>query len=409
MDEAQTPGETLADADQHGPAPGLDLDQAEPEADVAGALNQTPVAPAPVVVPRWIQLVLLPLALLGLFEMAKAAGSVFVVVLAATVIALILNPLAKRFQRVMPRGLAIIASYLTVALCFVLLIGVLLEPVANEISHVSGNLPSFVHKANQELQSVQDFLNRHKIKIHIAQQGHTALQSIEKRLLKSSGSIVSFSRDLLGKAVTLGVDLVLTFVLSVYMLVYARPIGELVRKLMPPGDGTPADDYPLLIQHALSGYMRGQLLFSLIMGGSASVLMAILGVTGIFPDGSKFALFFGLFYGLMELIPYIGPILGPIPPVLVALVTHPISALWVLLVFIGLQQLEGHVVAPQVFRLSLRINPILVILSLLLGYKIFGVPGALLALPAATIIRQTVLYLRKHLVLEPWATPGPPL
>jgi predicted PurR-regulated permease PerM len=401
MDEAQTPGEALADADAHGPGPEPEVP--EPEAGVADVLI------APVVVPRWIQLVLLPLALLGLFEIARAAGSVFVVLLAAGVIAMILNPLAKRFQRLMPRGLAIVASYLAVALCFALVIGLLLEPVANEISHVSSNLPSFVSKANQELQSIQGFLNRHKIKIHIAQQGHSALQSLEKRLLKSSGSIVSFSRDLLGKAVTLGVDLLLTFVLSVYMLVYARTIGELVRKLMPPGDGTPEDDYPLLVQHALFGYMRGQLLFSLIMGGSASLLMAILGLVGVFPDGSKFALFFGLFYALMELVPYVGPILGPIPPVLVALVTHPVSAVWVLLVFIGLQQLEGHVVAPQVFRLSLRINPILVILALLLGYKIFGVAGALLALPVATIVRQTVLYLRKHLVLESWASPAPPL
>jgi predicted PurR-regulated permease PerM len=407
MDEAQTPGEALADADEQGQ--GSEPEQTQPETDDAGAPGKSRVVPAPVVVPRWIQLVLLPLALIGLFEICRAAGSVFVVLIAACVIAMILNPLAKRYQRLLPRSLAIVASYLTVALCFVLVIGVLLEPVANEISHVSGNLPSFVHKANQELQSIQSFLNRHRINVHITQQGHSALQSIEKRLLKSSGSIVSFSRDLLGKAVTLGVDLLLTFVLSVYMLVYARPIGELVRKLMPPGDGTRDDDYPLLVQHALFGYMRGQLLFSVIMGGSASLLMAILGVTGIFADGSKFALFFGLFYGLMELIPYVGPILGPIPPVLVALVTHPISALWVLLVFIGLQQLEGHVIAPQVFRLSLRINPILVILSLLLGYKIFGVAGALLALPVSTIIRQTVLYLRKHLVLESWATPAPPL
>jgi predicted PurR-regulated permease PerM len=401
MDEAQTPGEALADADEHGPGP--ELEESQAQAGVVATLAE------PVVVPRWVQLVLLPMALLGAFEVARAAGSVLVIVIAACVIAMILNPLAKRFQRVMPRGVATVASYLTVALCFALVIGLLLEPVANEVSHVSGNIPSFVRSANNELQSVQSFLNKHKLKIHLEQQGHSALQSLEKRLLKSSGSIVSFSRDLLGKAVSLGVDLLLTFVLSVYMLVYARTIGELVRRLMPPGDGAPDDDYPLLVQHALSGYLRGQLLFSLIMGGSASLLMVVLGLTGIFPDGSRFALFFGLFYGLMELIPYVGPILGPIPPVLVALVTHPFSAIWVLLVFIGLQQLEGHVVAPQVFRFSLRINPILVILSLLVGYKIFGVAGALLALPVATIVRQTILYLKKHLVLESWETQAPPL
>ncbi len=175
---------------------------------------------------------------------------------------------------------------------------------------------------------------------------------------------------------------------------------------MPSGDGTPADDYPLLIQHAVSGYVRGQLLFSLIMGGSAALLMELMGLLGIFRDGSHYAVFFGLFYGLMELIPYIGPILGPIPPIIVALATQPIAALWLLVVFVALQQIEGHLVAPQVFRISLRINPILVILTLLIGYQLYGIPGALLALPVATMIRATALYLRRHLVLEPWST-GP--
>ncbi len=70
--------------------------------------------------------------------------------------------------------------------------------------------------------------------------------------------------------------LLLTFVLSIYLLVYARPIGELVRKLLPPGDGTPADDYPLLVPARGSpATCAGQLMFSLIMGGSAGVIMVL--------------------------------------------------------------------------------------------------------------------------------------
>ena len=74
----------------------------------------------------------------------------------------------------------------------------------------------------------------------------------------------------------------------------------------------------------------------------------------------------------MELIPYIGPILGALPPMLVALFNDPITALWVALLFIALQQLEGHVVAPQVFGHTLRINPLLVIFALLLGCSCTG-------------------------------------
>jgi hypothetical protein len=65
------------------------------------------------------------------------------------------------------------------------------------------------------------------------------------------------------------------------------------------------------------------------------------------------------------------------------------------------------VVAPQVFRISLRINPIIIILSLLIGNQIYGVAGALVALPVAAVLRETVMYLRRHLVLEPWVHAGP--
>ena len=99
---------------------------------------------------------------------------------------------------------------------------------------------------------------------------------------------------------------------------------------MPPGDGTPEDDYPLLVQRAVSGYVRGQLLFSLVMGGSAAICLEILGLIGVFPAGRDYAVFFGAFYGLMEFIPYIGPIVGPIPAVLVALFQDPITAVWLI-------------------------------------------------------------------------------
>jgi hypothetical protein len=148
-------------------------------------------------------------------------------------------------------------------------------------------------------------------------------------LLKRSSDIVSFSRGLLTKIVTVSFDLVLVLVLSVYLLVYGKRIGELVRRVMPPGDGTPEDDFPLLVQRAVFGYVRGQVPFSLIMGSSAAVSLGIFGVLGIFPAGERFALFFGGFYGLMEFM----------------------------------------------------------------------------------VIRQTVVYLRRHLVLEPWGTlaPGAPV
>jgi predicted PurR-regulated permease PerM len=379
---------------------------AAPNAEPGGS---TPLrsAPPPVVVPRWVQMVTLPLALLGLWALARAAGTVLLVLIVASMVALILAPPVRLLERRIPRGLAILLVYLA---CFAVVIGIgflLVSPVSTQITRFQHNVPAIVKGANRDLADIQSFLNRHGINVHIQQQGQTALDTLQKDVLKRSGAIVSFSRDLLSGLVTVGFDLVLILVLSIYLLVYGRQIGALVRSVMPPGDGTPEDDYPLLVQHAVSGYVRGQLLFSLVMGASAALSLTVFGLVGIFPGGEQYAVFLGAFYGLMEFIPYVGPIIGPVPAVLLALFHSPISAVWLILMFIALQQLEGHIVAPQVFRISLRINPILIILSLLIGFKLYGIVGALVALPVIAVIRQTVLYLRRHLVLEPWNSGGP--
>jgi hypothetical protein len=153
---------------------------------------------------------------------------------------------------------------------------------------------------------------------------------------------------------------------------------------------------------SVAGYVRGQLLFSAIMGASAAIALWIFGTIGIFEDGRTYALFFGVFYGLMELIPYVGPVLGATPPVLIALVQDPLTAIWLVLLFVALQQLEGHVVAPLVFGHTLRINPLLVIFALLFGAHLYGIIGALVALPLAAMLRETITYLHEHLQLERW-------
>jgi predicted PurR-regulated permease PerM len=366
---------------------------------------KTPSTPEPprVVVPRWIQLVLLPLALLAAWALAKAAGKVLLIFIVAGIIALILNPAVAFLQRSrLPRSLAVLAVYLAFFLTLAG-IGVLLaNPVSNQVKSFTHSLPHLVDEANVTIIRFQGDLKQVGIHARLAEQGKTALQTVSDKLSKSGSSIVSFGGGLLTEAAGAIFDIVLVFVLSIYMLVYGERIGKLVRRAMPAGDGTRADDYPTLVQRAVSHYVQGQLLFSVIMGTTAGVALYIFGLLGIFPDGSKYAVVFAVIFGLMELVPYLGPFLGALPPILVALLTNPISAVWVALLFVGIQQLEGHIVAPQIFGHSLRINPLLVIFALLFGQHLYGLVGALLALPILSILRETALYLGRHLTLEPW-------
>jgi len=388
------------------------LSHASPSASPRSAAVASPEPPVPVglpvppvVVPRWIQLVLLPIGILGLWALARAIGPVLLILVFASVTALILNPVVKIIERRgIPRPAGILLVFLS-GVAVLAVVGVFLSnPVSTQIEHFQADVPTIVRQANSDLGNLQTWFNHHGIKIQIKKQGQTAVDTLEKGILKRSGDIVSFSSDLLQKVAEISFALVLVLVLSVYLLIYSEPIGNIVRRVMPPGDGTPQDDYPHLVQRAVLGYVRGQVLFSFLMGTSAAVALWVFGTVGIFPDGSRYALFFGGFYGLMELVPYVGPFLGALPPVVVALLGHPITAVWVTILFIVLQQLEGHLVAPQVFRISLRINPILIILALLIGDELYGIAGALIALPVAAVLRETVVYLRGHLILEPWST-----
>ena len=380
---------------------------APPDEEEQKLADSTPAPPAErpprVVVPRWVQLVVLPLSVLAAWALAKAAGKVLLVFIVAGLIALILNPAVAFMQRSrLPRGLAVLAVYLGFFLSLAGIGFLLANPISDQVRTFSNNLPNLVNEANKTLASLQKNLNQHGIHLELVKQGKTALQSIEGKVAKEASKLASFGGALATEAASAIFDLVLVFVLSVYMLIYGQQIGTLVRRVMPQGDGSKVDDYPHLVQRAVTRYVGGQLLFSTIMGASTGLALYVFGVLGIFPDGSKYAIAFAVFYGVMELVPYVGPILGAIPPVIVALVTDPITALWVAILFVALQQLEGHIVAPQIFGHTLRINPLLVIFALLLGLQVHGIVGALIALPILAVVRETAVYLSRHLTLEPW-------
>jgi len=364
----------------------------------------------PVVVPRWVQMVLLPLAIVGAYLVLRAAGKVVLLFTIAGLIALLLNPIVHYIQRgPIPRGAAV--SIVMVALLAILTgIGFLLvNPISDQASTFQRNVPHWVDDANRSLSDLQDWLDRKNINLQVKEEGQTALQTLGDRIAGGTGDVVSFTRDALQTLVESVLALILIIVLTVYMLLYGDRIGTVVRAVVPPGDGTPGDDFPTRIQAALFGYVRGQLLFSLIMGTSAGVLLWILGSLGVFPDGKTYAVAFGAWYGFAELIPYIGPAIGAIPPVIVAALSgQPLDAVWLIIAFTVLQQLEGHVVAPQVFGQALRINPLLVIFALLLGGSIGGFVGAFIALPIAAILRESVVYFYRHLRFQKWDLPAEP-
>ena len=162
------------------------------------------------------------------------------------------------------------------------------------------------------------------------------------------------------------------------------------------------------IEKALAGYVRGQLILSTVIGLSAGVGMWILGRTGLVPGADKYALLFGVWTAVIEVIPYIGPWLSAIPPVIYALVVDPVSALWVLALFVFIYQVEGHIVVPNVMAQALRLHPLLVIFGLLAGGELYGIAGVLLALPTMAAARAIWEFFSERVQFDSWDDDGSP-
>lgn len=368
-------------------------------------------------IPRWVQLVGLPLLLLFIWVVAGAVRHAVFLFLVALLIALLLNPLVRGLGRVwIPRGLAIAIVYVAFAAAVAVAVLALATVVVQQTRHASHRVDNYftVHSgrlhqtgATHDLARLQHWLNTHHLKrVRVEKQGTKFLNSIgTKDVEKYSAKALNWAEGAGLAVVTLLFSALLVVVVSIYMLLDMPRLTAAVDRRFPPHPGS----LPLIkrMEMALASYVRGQLLLSIIIGASSGLGLWVLGMTGALPHGGKYALLFGAWAGVTELIPYVGPWLGAAPPVLYALVTHPISALWVVLLFLGIQQLEGHLVVPNVMGRSLRLHPLLVIFGLLAGAEIYGFPGILVSLPLLAAGRAAWEFFGERIELQKWTADAP--
>jgi predicted PurR-regulated permease PerM len=377
-----------------------------------------PGASPKIQIPRWIQLVGLPVLLILIWVVAGRVFHVVFLFLVASLIALLVDPLVKWLSSVqlgrfrIRRGLSVALVYLTFAAALIVIIWGLATVVVDQTKTAANRFDTYftvVHgqppttDADRDVDRLQGWLDSHGLgSIKVQERGHRWVKQIrEKDVSKYTGKVVDFVE---GAAISIGKFLfaaVVVLVVSVYMLLDFDRLARAIDRRFPPHQGSE----PLLVrmEHAVAGYVKGQLLISLIIGASAGLGMWILGATGLVPGADKYALLFGAWVGLMELIPYLGPWLGAIPAAIYAVVVDPISLIWVAILFLLIHQVEGHVVVPNVMGSALRLHPLLVIFGLLAGGEIYGLAGILVALPLLAAARAAYEFFGERVQLEPWA------
>jgi predicted PurR-regulated permease PerM len=384
--------------------------------------SMAPGAAPKIQIPRWMQLVGLPLLLILAWVVAGRIVHVVFLFLVATLIALLLDPLVKAIGSIgigrfrIRRGVAVALVYLAFAAALIVSIWALATVVVDQTKTAANRFDTYFTEvdgqtrqtdADRDVDRLQHWLDTHGLSsIDVQQRGHRWVRQIrEKDVGKYTDRVVDFVE---GAAISIGKLLfaaIVVIVVSIYMLLDFSKLARFLDRRFPPHSGS----QPLLVrmEHAVAGYVKGQFLVSLIIGASAGVGMWVLGVVGLVPGADKYALLFGAWVGVMELIPYLGPWLGAIPAGIYALVVDPISLIWVTILFLVIHQVEGHVVVPKVMGSALRLHPLLVIFGLLAGGELYGLAGILVALPLLAAGRAVYEYFSERVQLEPWAEGGP--
>jgi predicted PurR-regulated permease PerM len=171
------------------------------------------------------------------------------------------------------------------------------------------------------------------------------------------------------------IGFVTVFVLAFYWLVERASIKRTILRIVPTHRARDVNTVWLEIEEKLGGWVRGQLILMLVVGILAGSTFFLVGL----PNPIVLAVAAGLF----EIIPMIGPFLAFTPAVLVALVTDPSKALIVVVSAIVIQQIEGNILVPRVMRHAVGVSPLTVLLGILIGSALYGLPGAFLAVPIA--------------------------
>ena len=183
------------------------------------------------------------------------------------------------------------------------------------------------------------------------------------------------------------------FFIAFFWTIESERIKRSAIALLPLNRREPTRDLVTEIERRVGSYVSGQLLLSAIIGALSLVAYWIIGV--------PYALVLALVVALMEFIPVIGPLIGAVPSIIIALSISPATALWVLIASLVIHQLESNVFGPRVMKRTLGMRPLVTLVAMTAFGTLFGVLGALIALPLTAIIQ---LLLERHLLSNTPAT-----
>jgi predicted PurR-regulated permease PerM len=308
---------------------------------------------------------------------------IFPPVALALVVVYLLNPLVSRLQR---RG---VRRGLAVALIYIAFVAVVTTALSFLIPLIARQIGGFIEKLPTYVQDVTDWVNKFAarrgwdFKIDLTTEKIQQYVSDNREtIIGVLGGVRSFAFSLLHILITL----IIGIILSIYILLDLPKIQKSVRAMLPESRRDEVVGLTEKIGGALGGFFRGQLLVALFVGVASAVGLSIVGI--------PFAVVVGLIAGIFNLVPLIGPFIGAVPAVILALLSdQPGDAIWAGVVLLAVQQIDNHIISPNVMGRTVKLHPITVMLALLAAGSLFGLFGMLLIIPAIAAVKAVAQHL----------------
>ncbi len=317
------------------------------------------------------------LILLGFFFLYLIKDIVVIILISVIIAAAINGPASWLQKRKVPRLLGVIFIYLLFSLIIALVFSLVLPPLSSQIKQLANYFPGLLEKFGL---SVQERWGEYNLSGNFQQ----LLNNLGNRLSQATSSIFAAIIGLFGGIFSATVILVISF----YLAVQERGVKKFVISLSPRDHQHYLSGLIDRIQSKIGGWLRGQLMLMLTIG--------VLTYIGLYFLDVKYALTLALLAGFLEIIPYVGPIISAVPAVALAFIQSPMLALMVIILYLVVQQLENYVIAPQIMKKTVGLNPIVNIIVMLIGAKLAGVLGIILAVPVAASIGEFLKDLREE-------------
>lgn len=332
-----------------------------------------------------LSLFLIILILGYVIAFVERIGEVFLIIVGAIFFAYLLYPLIRWLNRKLPLIISILIVYLAIAAVVVVGLMYLIPTISSETATLVRTWPSIQAKLEAYVRDPNNPLFAHLpavVREEIARLPHTGALWVQENAAATFGNALVV---IISTAAFIGACIIVP-VLGAYLLNDSETIKRFFIGFIPQRNRDATLQLLAELEQVIGGFIRGQLL----VGVSVGILIAI-GLTLI---GEPYAILIGAVAAVLDFIPYIGPVIAAIPALAIGFASGGLPlAVKVIVVFVLANQAEGHIVAPNIVSRTIQLSPSAVVIAILIGGKLYGIPGLFIAVPVAAMIRVLLLHI----------------